>query len=282
MATQISQIIQQDVKAAYSAFQSDDFRVMNMYANRIMANSIFDEKPQLTLIGFFLKEVSRIHDRLKAYKDLTAFATAKSIGDTYIKTVNVESGINEFWEEYDNFYNRIRKYEQGKYEKESYKDNTEFTHLTFRWLLERLNEDRDVLFNNNNQFVRGILTEMDRIFRVHGGDRVDLYAFSLLRALELYSGYIEYFSKDERREFITKSMFTYIDDIIKTMSKDHVDPTEITILLRRIILDWRVCYIRFMERPRLVPIEGEKVPITEETKKRISKSVEKALEEEVK
>lgn len=282
MATQISQIIQQDVKAAYSAFQNDDFRLVNIYANRIMTNSIFDKKPHLTLIGFFLKEVARIHDRMKAYKDLTTFATAKSIGDTYIKTVNVESGINKFWEEYDNFYNRIRKYEQDKYEKESYKDNTEFTHLTFRWLLDRLNKDRAVLFNHNNQFVRGILTEMDRIFRAHGGDRVDLYAFSLLRALELYSGYINYFSKDERNEFITKSMFTYIDDIVKTMSKDHVDPTDVTILLRRIILDWRVCYIRFMERPRLVPIEEKKVPITEETKKRISKSVEKALEEEVK
>lgn len=282
MATQISQIIQQDVKAAYSAFQNDDFRRVNIYANRIMTNSIFDEKPELTLIGFFLKEASRIYNRMKAYKDLTTFATAKSIGDTYIKAINVESGINKFWEEYDNFYNRIRKHEQDKYEKESYKDNTEFTHLTFRWLLERLNKDRAVLFNHNSQFVRGILTEMDRIFRAHGGDRVDLYAFSLLRALELYSGYIEYFGKDERNEFITKSMFTYIDDIVKTMSKDHVDPEEVTILLRRIIVDWRVCYIQFMERPRLVPIEEKAVPITEETKERISKSVEKALEEEVK
>jgi len=282
MATEISQIIEQDVKAAYSAFRNDDFRLMNIYANRIMTNAIFDEKPQLTLIGFFLKGISRIYDRMKAYKDLTAFATAKSIGDTYIKSINVESEIKEFWEEYDNFYNRIRKYEQDEYEKESYKDNAEFTHLTFRWLMEKLNKDKDVLFNRNNQFVRGIVTEMDRIFRVHGGDRVDLYVFSLLKALELYGGYIEYLSKDERNEFITKSMFPYIDDITKTSLKDQVDSEEVTILLRRIILDWRVCYIRFMERPRLVPIEEKAVPITEETKKRISKSVEKALEEEVK
>lgn len=281
MATEVSRIIEQDVKAAYSAFRNDDFRLMNIYANRIMTNAIFDEKPQLTLIGFFLKEMSRIYDRMKAYKDLTPFATAKSIGDTYIKSINVESEIKEFWEEYNNFYDRIRKYEQDEYEKESYKDNAEFTHLTFRWLIERLNKDKDVLFNHNNQFVRGIVTEMDRIFRVHGGDRVDLYAFSLLRALEFYSGYIDYLSKDERNEFIAKSMFAYIDDITKTFFKEEVDPEEVAVLLRRIILDWRVCYIRFMEKPRLVPMEEKPVPITEETKKRISKSVEKALEEEV-
>lgn len=279
---ELSQIIEQDVKATHLAFRDDDFTAMNMFANRVMANAILSEKPQLSLIGFFLKEMTRIYERIKAYEDLTTFATAKSLGETYIKSIKLESEIKEFWEQYHHFYNRIRKHEQNKFEKESYEENVEFTGFAFRWLIEKLSEERNVLFNHNNQFVRGIVNAMDRIYRVHLGNMVDLYAFSLVKALQLYSDYMENFSKDERNEFITKSLFVYIDDITKTLLKDQVDPKDVTTLLKRIILDWRLCYIRFMERPRFVRIQEKGVPISEETKKRISKSVEKALEEEVK
>jgi len=185
---------------------------------------------------------------------------------------------------YNHFCNRIRKHQQNEYEKESYEENVEFTHFAFRWLLEKLSEDRDVFFHDKNQFMRGILNEMDRIFRVHGGELVDLYALSLVKALQLYSDYMEYFSKDERDEIIKKSLFPYIDDIVKTLLEGPVDQKEVTLLLKHIIIDWRLCFIHFMERPRLVSIreEEERVPITEETKKKISETVAKALEEEVK
>lgn len=282
MVTDISQIIEQDVKAAYSAFRNDDFRLVNIFANRIMTNAILSEDPRLTLVGFFLKEVARICDGIKARKDLTTFSTAKSLGDAYIESIKLGNDINEFWEQYHRFYNRVRKHEQNEYEKKSYEENVEFTRFAFRWLIEKLSEDRNMLFNDKNQFVLGILNEMDRTIRVHGGELVDLYALLLVRALQLYCAYIEYFNKDERNEIVKKSLFPYIDDITKMLLKDLVDPKEVTLLLKHIILDWRLCYIHFMERPRFVPIREEGIPITEETKRKISETVAKSLEKEVK
>lgn len=283
MAMETAHIIKQDVKAVHSAFQNDDFRMMNVFSNRIMANALLDEDPRMTLLGFFLKEMARMHREIKARTDLTTFSTAKSLGETYIESIKLESDIKELWEQYHHFYNRIRKHQQNEYEKESYKEDVKFTHSAFHWLIEKLNEDRDVLFNDNNQFVRGILNEMDRIFRVHGGELVDLYALSLVKALQLYCEYIDYFSKDEKKEVINKSLLPYIDDITEILLKDVVDPKEVTLLLRRIIAGWRLSFIHFMERPRLVSVQREeRVPITEETKKKISETVEKALEEEVK
>lgn len=283
MATNILQVIEQDVKATYSAFQADDFADMNLFSNRIMANAILGEDPRLTLLGFCLKEVARIYGRIKARKDLTTFATAKSLGDVYIRSINLKGDINEFWEQYHLFYNKIRQHQQDEHEKESYKENIQFTRFAFRWLIQKLSEDRDMLFKDHNQFVRGILSEMERIFRVHGGELVDLYSFSLVRALHLYYDYTDYFSKNERMEVITKSVFPYVDEMVKTLVKDSVDPEEVTLLLRRIIVAWRIAYMYFMERPRIVPIQREEgVPITEETKRKISETVTKALEEEVK
>lgn len=283
MATNIFQVIKQDVKAAGLAFQNDDFTDMNILSNRIMSNAMLSEDPRFTLIGFCLKETSGVYERIKARETLTTFATAKSLGDAFIRSIDLESDISQFWEQYYIFRNKVRHHQQSEYEKESYKENVEFTRFAFRWLIQKLSEDRDVLFKDHNQFLRGILSEMGRIFRVSGGELVDVYCFSLVRALQLYYDYADYFSRDERKEFITKSLLPHVDDIAKTLLKDTVDQKKVTLLLRRIIVDWRLAYVQFTERPRFVRVqEGEGVPITEETKRKISDTVTKALEEEVK
>jgi len=283
MAINIIQVIEQDVKAANLAFRDDDFANMNLFSNRIMANAILSDDPRLALLGFCLKEMARIYEGIKARKELITFATAKSFGDVYIKSINLKSNTSGLWQQYLLFYNQVRQHQQNKYEQESYEENVKFTRFAFHWLIQKLSEDRDMLFKDHNQFVRGVLNEMSRIFRVHGGELVDLYALSLVRALQLYCGYTDYFAKDERDKVINRSILPYVDDIAKTLLKDEVDHEEVTLLLRRIIVDWRVAYIHFMERPRLVSIQREEgVPITEETKKKISESVTKALEEEVK
>jgi len=283
MLTDISEIIEQDVKAAYSAFKNDDFTDMNVFANRIMSNAMLSEDSRLILVGFFLKEIARIYGPIKARKELSTFTTAKSLGDAYIRSITLKATINELWKQYHQFFDRVRRHRLDEYEKQSYRENVEFTRFVFRWLIEKLSKDRNTLFNENNQFIRGILNEMDRILNIHGGELVDLYAWSLAKALELYYGYVDYFGKDKRRGVIEKSVFPYIDNMAKTLLQDEVDSKEVTLLLQRMIVDWRICFMYFMERPRLVPIETEKkVPITEETKKKISETVSKALEEEVK
>jgi hypothetical protein len=279
----IHEVIEQDVKAAYLAFKDDNFRDMNIFANRIMSNAVLSTDYRFTLVGFFLKEMARIYGPIKARKELSAFSTAKSLGDVYIKSINLEKSFNDLWEEYNQFYYRLGEHRLDEYEKGSYKKNVEFTRFAFRWLIEKLSGDRNIFFNENNHFVNGVLNEMDRIIRVHGGELIDLYAWSLVRALQLYYDYVDYFGKDERKQIIEKSVFSYIDNITKALLKDTVDPNEVTNLLQRIIVDWRICFMHFMERAELVPIEGEKkVQITEETKKKISETVTKALEEEVK
>lgn len=280
----ISQVIKQDLKAASSAFDSDDFRLMNIFANRIMSNSILGEDSRSTLVGFFLREIARIYGQIKAREELTIFTTAKSHGYAYIKSIKLENDVQAFWEQYHDFLDKTREYTLNKHEKESYEKDIKFTHFAFSWLLERLDRDRTIFFNDKNQFLRGILNEMDRIFRCHGGELIDLYALSLLKALQLYYDYIDYFfGKDEKHEIIEKSLLSYVNEITKALSKDTIDSKEVIHILRRIIVDWRLYFIYFMERPQIVQIrEEEKVPITEETKKKISEVVAKAFQEEVK
>jgi len=282
MTENISRIIEQDIKAAHSAFSNDDFRLMNIYANRVMSNAILSDDPRLTLPGFFLKEAARIYGSIKAKKDLSTFSTAKSLGEVYLNGLKLDSSFGEMWQRYHDFFVRVLEHDTDEHEKKSYKADPEFTNFAFRFFIEKMSEDRDILYNVNNQFLRGLLNEMDRIFRVHKGGLFELYALSLVRALELYSGYVPYYEKRRRNEIIGKSLLPYIEAISEMLREDPVDPEKVALLLKRIILDWRLCFIHFMEAPGYIPVQEEKrVPITEETKKRISETVSKALEEEV-
>jgi hypothetical protein len=278
----ISEIIEQDVKAAFLSAQGDDFRLMNIYSNRIMMDAVFDKNPNFALIGFFLRQIAMICGHIKTGKDTTAYSTAKSIAVSYIKSVAVESKSEQLWSDYADFFDKIRKYEEDEYEKKSYKDNPAFTNASFNWLLRLINADRKLLFRPNNRLITGIANEMDRIIRVHGGGPREIHLISLFKALDLYSGYLDYFAEDYRNEIIQNCIFPYLDSITNATQKEKIDFDQITSLLAGIIFDWRVCYIQFLERPSIVQIEEHRVPITEETKKKLSESVEKALEKEVK
>ncbi|MDH5483496.1 MAG: hypothetical protein OEY22_11575 [Candidatus Bathyarchaeota archaeon] len=277
-----SRIVKQDMKAALSAAQNDDFEEMNIYSNRIMTNAIFDENSNFALLGFFFKEIARTCGSVKTNRDTTAYATAKSIATSYIESVDIESKSEQLWSNYVEFYNKIRKYEQNEHENKSYEDDLSFTNASLNWLVELINKDRKLLFKPENRLITGILTEMERIARVHGAQIREICLISLFRALNLYSSYLDYFDKDYRNEIIENSVLPYLDSIKAAAQNEKIDFDPITQLLAKIIFDWRVCYIRFMERPRIVPIGERKVAVSEETKKRLSESVEKALQKEVK
>jgi hypothetical protein len=280
----ISEIIRQDINAALLAAKSDDLRLMNIYSNRIMTNPLFasSPNPNFALIGFFFKETTRICEQIKAGKDITAYSTAKSIAVSYMESVDVGSNSEKLWSDFVDFYNKIRKYEEDVYEKDSYEDSPEFTNASFVWLSEFIDKERKLLFSSNSQFLTGIAAEMDRIIRVHGGGLHEMSVVSLFKALSMYSNYLNYFDKDKRDEIISNCIFKYLDSVAAIARKEEVAYDQVTELLSRIILDWRIFYMQFLERASIMPIEERKVPITEETKKKLAESVEKALEQEVK
>jgi hypothetical protein len=278
----VSSIILQDYKATLSAFDKDDFSLVNIFANRIMTNAVIGAEPKYTLIGFFLKEVSRIYGRIKSRQEHTAFFTAKSHGDNYVKSLNLDDDIQTIWKKHLIFLNKVREYYKNEFETGNYEDNEEFSTYVFDWLIKKLDTDKDILYNKNNYFFKGILNEMNRIFNLHGGGIKELYALTLIRALDFYHNYLSIFNEVERIKIIKEDLMLHVEKTITVLSKADLNSDEVTYLLQNIIRDWRNFFIHFMEFRQLIPVpKREGVQITEETRKKISETVTKALEEEM-
>jgi len=280
--------IEEDFKAAFEAFKNDSFGEMNIFSNRVMSNAIFGSDFRIFLPGFFMKDVAFTFGLLKTKQPATAFSTSKSHGFSFIEILQkLLASLDEkqLWKEFHNFRNAIRKFEIDSFEEKSYSDNPEFTKVAFSWLLSYLKTNRNVLFDSNNLLLKGVLNEMNRIFKVHSGALSDTVLISLIEALDRYYDYIRRIyvkpntqSIDE--EIIKNNIFSLIDQIEKIYAEE-LKIAEADSVLWKLVKGWREFYIQYMELPppRFAIEKGIVLP--EDLKKKISESITKTLEKEV-
>jgi hypothetical protein len=126
---------------------------------------------------------------------------------------------------------------------------------------------------------------MDRIFKVHGGFESEVYAISMLKALDRYYDYFRVAYRTDGtidEEKVKSVIFPYIDQIVSIVSSGKIDVNEIMEVLWKLVSGWRKFFIEYMELlPRGVAVE-KAIELPEEAKRKLTESVTKALEGEVK
>jgi len=285
----VFQVVREDIKAATKAFEENDFDNMNIFANRAMANAIMGPTPKYVLHGFFLKDVSMIY-RILNLRKIEAFETAKAHGRDYIKSLPTYRDFDErkAWEDFYRFNNKIRKFMMDKYEENTYNENLRFSDDALQWMMQYLLNNDQTLLNPNNRLLRGLLNEIARIFRVHGGSlRMDIAA-SLIEALDRCYDYINVYKESKSNRFeekVKEEIIPYLKRIANVVltpkSDEEIDISAVDTILWELVKKWREFFIQYMELPRAeIPVERA-VRIPEEAKKKISESLTKALESEV-
>lgn len=286
----LSQIIKMDLKAAIQAFEADDFDSMNVFANRSMANAIMGKTKNLILPGFFMKDLALIYGIIKAYRGST-LSTAKVIGTKHLKSLEKmlsqeKLSEKELWKFFYRLNLDLKEFLKDDSEKNVYtSDDPEFSHAAFMWLLNHLKEGKTLLLNPKNRLLKGTLNEMDRIFKVHGGLESEIYAISMLKALDRYYDYFRFAHKidgviDEER--VKSKIFPYVDEITSIVSSRRVSMSRMMKTMWELVSEWRKSFIEYTElRRRGIAVE-KAIELPEEAKRKLTESVTKALEREVK
>ncbi len=281
----------QDLDAAIAAFAKDRFDMMNIFANRLMANVVFGATPLLALAGFFAKDIAFTYGVLKRQGGDVAFSTAKSIGVAYLETL--KSAIHcetpdedKLWRNYHDLRSKLRGFALSEFETGAYTDDEEFAKDSVGWLLKYLDGHKETLLNPNNVLLKGIPNEIDRVFRVHGGSLVVTYAVSLLVALDRYYQYLVLsFSSEgppQAKSGIREVLFPLVDTITSLLlSDERIDSHRVDTLLWDLVKGWREFFIQFMDvqtRPGMVVERGIELP--EDAKRDLAQALTGALEKE--
>lgn len=290
--TEIFQIVGCDIEASVKAFKENDFENMNIFANRSMANAILGEDKRLVLPGFFMKEFTIIFGSLEARggREAPAFSIAKTRGLTFVQQLSQTISKEDFaedtlWNEFHTANAELSGFLMSKFEEGTYKEDKIFSARAYKWLVDFLEKEKETLLKPRNSLLKGVLNDMDRIFRIHGGALPETYAFSLVRALDRY---YDYFTRANEKndgtldeEKISAGIFPYIGKIKKLYSTAETKAPAVTEVLWELVKGWRELFIKYMELRRpLVEVERG-VELPEEAKKKITESVTKSLEKEV-
>ena len=279
----VPNVLTQDLDAILNAFESEDFTMMNILSNRFMSNSIFYEEENTFLPGFISKDIALTFGRLKAQSS-DVFSTAKADISPVLEKVmsyyiDASKNSSDLWAVYLEYFLKIRDYTIKDFEKSAYKVDYDFTRLTFQWLMQFLDENKELLRHNKNRLLKGVLNEMDRVIRCHLGRIEDVVAISLVRSLEFVYGYIIYEGSDTERDKI----YPFLDRVLVLLSAEKIDLNESLNVLNNILLEWRKYFIKFMEVSVTREYTLEKgIELPDDIKEKLSESIFKTLDEEIK
>lgn len=284
--SELEKVIAEDLKASVIAFKDDSFDNVNVFGNRIMSNAIFGENKKIFLPGFFLKDVGFAFGLLKVRKSPMAFSTAKAHGFSYVESL--EKALESFdeeqlWKSYQEYSDKIRKFETSEWEEKTYSNNVKFTNDAFKWLLSYLNTHKEVLSEPLNNLIKGITNEMNRVYRVHSANLRDLIILRLMVALERNYEYACRYWNDTRiinEKKIQTIIIPAIDKIVSLGSKEF-SIEEADSVLWNLVKTWREFFIKYGEliSPTVAVQRGIELP--DALKKKLTEDLTKTLEKEI-
>lgn len=279
-------ICRQDFTAAKLAFEERDFRLLNVLGNRLMSNVLFgrEDEKLLVLPGLFIKDVA-----LDFLKDDTKIDELHRIAKVSIGQVDEafkrDLDLARFWSAFFKYWNDVRKINLTATERKAYKDNAAFTVQAMLFLTNELFND-DFVFQENSLIIKGVLQELDRIVRCHGADDADIFLGLLLRVIDWINDYYrQAFSSAQgvvNVELVKSQLSPFIQAVKEWReTKEKLPFTNGSRILCDAILEWRRCFIRYLERGRISPEAERRIELPLDTKKRIGDTIAEALQRDV-
>ena len=288
------EVIKQDISAAIAAFEENNFRFVNIMGNRVMSNLLIGGRNDLMIFGYLLKEVSQEFESIRIRYE-KRLGDCKEIGEKFLKDLHSmvddeKIGAKEVWKQYYDYEKEIIKYIPSEVELLVYKNNIDFTNQATSMLIHHLKENKQLLLEENNRLIGGILNELSRIINVHGSELHVLVFYLLMNVLDDYYKYLLYSKmKDgviENKDEFKNKIYPYIDKIINLFSDPNSEDfyEHSNKILGELGSEFRIYFINYMEPEREVFVERRRPPveIPKEAKEKIGEMIAEALEKEVK
>ncbi|MHA1717688.1 MAG: hypothetical protein ACTSXP_18755, partial [Promethearchaeota archaeon] len=192
----IKDIIKQELLICKDLIENECFDDVNIFGNRIMENCLFSDEYRLFIFGLFIKEIAVLNLKIRSSKEPKAVQTVKTICLEFIsKLVKALDGdeIDEqkIWTEFHLLRIKINEFLKNKSESMYYQENKRFSDSISINLIKYLSKERDLLYYKKfNNFFKGILNVLERIYRVHSGTLEFTLRFHYIRYLDCLYDYI--------------------------------------------------------------------------------------------
>jgi hypothetical protein len=285
-------VIRQDLKVAKNAIDDEEFEMVNVIGNRIMSNLLVEDREELMIVGWMLKDLGGELGGIKERKEEGKLEDAKKLAKEHLDELGdmlttKRTSASDLWDRYFDIEKKIRKDILSRSEADEYKEEHEFSKRAAIMLIEHLHSNRELLLKKNNQLIPSVANDLSRIVNEHGGKEA-IIVYLVFRALYHYHRYLMYEEgvdgkiEDERR--FKSKIDEHIDEIYKMASmirngelNNLYEPSNN--ILGKLGSEYRKYFINYLERPQVV-VE-RKIEISEKAKEKIGDIVSKSFEKEL-
>ena len=285
-------VIRQDLKVAKKAIDDEELGMVNVIGNRIMSNLLVEDREELMIIGWMLKDLGGELGGIKERKEESKLEDAKKLAKPHLDELREmltakRTSASDLWDRYFDIEKKIRKDILSKSEADEYKEEHEFSKKAAIMLIEHLHSNRELLLKKNNQLISGVANDLSRVVNEYGGKEA-IVVYLVFRALDHYYRYLIYEEVVDGK-IEDKSRF-------KSKIDEHIDKVyEMASMIRDAQIDdlyeysnrilgklgsaYRKYYTNYLDIPRIV-VERE-IEIPEKAKEKIGDIVSKSFEKEL-
>jgi hypothetical protein len=285
------EVIKSDFNMASVAFNSGNYELMNIFANRLMSNALFGDNKLYSMYGVFIKEVAI--DFLFLEKSVVEKIVPhgkKFFNEILPLLDSTKIDVTKIWDIYYEYIKETRKFFILDVEKKNYLEDPEITRGMINYIFNEMLKTNENLLDENSVILKGFLNELVRLINVYGISQRDVIIFILIRVFDRYFDYAIFSSTSQSKgidkELLDKKISPFMDRIRELYNisdkKEYSALTPIASeLICDIIIEWRKYFIKYLEIGRIAQKESRKIELSEDSKKKISETIATALQKDI-
>lgn len=285
--------IKKDLSAAIESFEQNKFKYVIGVGVGMIDNLVIAGRKNLIIYGLFIQEVGEEFIAIKRRNE-DELEPSKEIGINFIKnlifTIDEKDNIKKVWDFYFKFKKEIFNYNKLEFELLIYKgEDTEFTHHCTSMLIEHLHTNKELLIEEDNGLLYGIINEQLRLITLYGFETRDLLFYLLLVALiRYYLIFSEVEIKNGKEsETLSDKIYPFVDRILNIISPENVEfDEECNELIGDILYENSIYVLNYIgglktRKSKEEDKEDKMKLIPKKSRERIGKVIEKAIEKEI-
>ena len=284
------------LKEVERLFKNDEDFLTTVYSNRILSDSLIMDDLNWGLIGFIIRSMTLDYIRFKTSN--SGKTDSKHISEVRAPGVDLLTALKEYtseeknaslslWNLFVKYKNVFRQYQHVESESESYYSdnlNENYTAYVSEWMTGFLDASKDYLYLTNNNLLKGIGNEIERISNLTGYNLKTILLSSSLTSMDWYLDYLKQFGNYDPKIYktiIEENFIQEVEELLLLMKVEDSPVEKFSNFIWENLKNWRRLFIVFMDLPSGSTRMENKIALPPEFKDKLTEILSKAVKKEI-
>lgn len=284
------------LKEADRLLKNDDYFLTTIYSNRILSDSLIIDDMYSGLVGFMIRSMSMDYIKFKSLNsgklESQYISDVRTPGVEFLtalmgRSVGDRKDTESLWELFLRFKNAFRQFQHIESENASYySDNSSenYTEYVSKWMAEFLSSSKDYLHLSNNNLLKGIGNEIERISNLTGYNLKTILFNSCIMSMDWYLDFARQFEDSDPKVYETIINDVFIpnaDKLSELMLLDNLPVEDFSTMIWENLKNWRKLSMVFRELPVGSTQKENKFVLPPEFRKKLTEILSKIVKKEM-